>query len=96
MNRVALDYLSKGNYEAAVMIASTLHSPTLCEFLYKFLMQHGEARLANICWHSLNHASTSGGGPRATYSDPGKPKTLGNLFAPATLKALQDISNAAA
>ncbi len=93
MSRVALDYLSKGNYEAAVMIASTLDSPTLCEFLYKFLMQHGEARLANICWHSLGRSGS--GAPRERVSALDKPKTLGVLFAPATLKALQHMSKAA-
>ena len=75
--RIALDYLSKGRYEAAVLIASDVKSAALSEFLYTYMMQNQEARLANICWDQLKNNSGS------------KPKAG---FAPATLKALQMVS----
>ena len=81
LHRIALDYLTEGQFEAAVQVASALLSPELNEFLYKYMMQNGEARLAKVCWANLKEC----GGPR-------RPKPSGEpalLFAPATLRALQ-------
>jgi hypothetical protein len=79
-NRIALDFLSEGKHEAAVAIASAMNDVTLNEFLYQFMMQNQEARLANICWSNIKNANTP-----VQNMVPSRPKLL---FAPSTLRAL--------
>ena len=100
MHRIALDYLAQQKYEAAVLVGSTIKTKALNEFLYKFMMQQGEARLAKICWTNIKTIAAAAAGS-ARPSLPGSASAAAVdgpslLFAPATLRALQRVASGAA
>ena len=84
VHSIALGYLERGSPELAVLLASTAGGVDLNEFLYKYLAQNGEPRLAGVCWANLRkEAGEDWRAPRAADGD--HPRLL---LAPATLRAL--------